>query len=296
MRVPRLTAWLWLAMAGFALFAGCGGDGDGARDESLRGRTITVWNNEHQPDRMAATREILADFTRRTGIRTELVAVPEDGLPGMVSDAGPGELADVILSASLSHSHAFAARGRFDTAAAEAVVERLGVDTFSQRALALVNQNGNAVAVPSDGWGQLLIYRRDLFERAGLDAPETLADVAMAAKKLDRPRMAGIAIATAPGDGFTAETFEHVSRPGVRMRARQPRRQSGDRIPRVRGGARVVRRRRAQLLVARRAGRRFHAQCVLRRAGGHGVLVPLPARRPGRIARRHAPELPPVCA
>jgi multiple sugar transport system substrate-binding protein len=209
--VPRVTAWLSLAVVGVALFAGCGGEGEGAEDASLRGRTITVWNNEHQPDRMAATREILADFTRRTGIRTELVAVPEDGLAGMVTDAAPGELPDVILSTSLAHSHAFAARGRFDAAAAQAVVERLGVDTFSQRALELVSRNGNAVGVPSDGWGQLLIYRRDLFERAGLDAPKTLADVAQAARELDGRRMAGIALATAPADSFTAETFEHVA-------------------------------------------------------------------------------------
>jgi multiple sugar transport system substrate-binding protein len=210
-RVPRLTRWLRLALAGVVLLAGCGGEQKGPEDASLRGRTITVWNNEYQPDRMAATRAILADFTRRTGIRTKLVAVPEDGLTDLVADAAPGELADVMLSVSLAQAHAFAAQGRSDPKAAQAVVERLGVDTFSQRALALVSRNGNAVGVPSDGWGQLLIYRRDLFERAGLDAPETLADVALAARTLDRPGMAGIALATASGDGFTAETFEHVA-------------------------------------------------------------------------------------
>jgi multiple sugar transport system substrate-binding protein len=208
--VSRLTAWLSLAVAGVALVAGCGG-GEGGKGASLRGRTITVWNNEHQPERMAATREILADFTRRTGIRTKLVAVPEDGLAGMIADATRGGLPDVVLSTSLSHTHAFAARGIFDAAAAQAVVERLGVDTFSPRALELVSRNGEAVGVPSDGWGQLLIYRRDLFERAALDAPKTLADIAAAARKLDRPGMAGIALATAPGDGFTAETFEHIA-------------------------------------------------------------------------------------
>ena len=207
----RLVGWVARALAGVVLVAGCGGDGQDAADASLRGRTITVWNNEHQPDRMAATRAILADFTRRTGIKTELVAVPEDGLADLVANTAPGELADVILSTSLNHAHAFAARGRFDAAAAQAVVERLGVDTFSQRALALVNRDGNAVGVPSDGWGQLLIYRRDLFERAGLDAPETVTDVARAAKRLDGPRMAGIALPTTRGDGFTAETFEHVA-------------------------------------------------------------------------------------
>jgi multiple sugar transport system substrate-binding protein len=74
-----------------------------------------------------------------------------------------------------------------------------------------VSREGVATGVPSDGWGQLLIYRRDLFEEAGLDAPETLDDVRAAAEELDSGSVAGITLATAAGDGFTAETFEHVA-------------------------------------------------------------------------------------
>jgi multiple sugar transport system substrate-binding protein len=68
-----------------------------------------------------------------------------------------------------------------------------------------------ATGVPSDGWGQLLIYRRDLFEKAGLDAPQTLDDVRAAAEQLNGDGVSGITLATAAGDGFTAETFEHVA-------------------------------------------------------------------------------------
>ncbi len=93
-------------------------------------------------------------------------------------------------------------------AASEATEGPQGHDDPS---VVLVEVDGEPAGVPSDGWGQLLIYRRDLFERAGLDAPTTLADVARAAKKLDGPRMAGIALATAAGESFTAETFEHVA-------------------------------------------------------------------------------------
>jgi multiple sugar transport system substrate-binding protein len=65
--------------------------------------------------------------------------------------------------------------------------------------------------VPSDGWGQLLIYRKDLFRAAGLKAPRTLDDVRRAAMRLHRDGLAGITLATAAGAGFTAETFEHVA-------------------------------------------------------------------------------------
>jgi hypothetical protein len=60
-----------------ALAAGCGGDDEGGGDgggSGASGETLTVWNNEFQPDRMAATQEILDDFTAETGIKTKQVA------------------------------------------------------------------------------------------------------------------------------------------------------------------------------------------------------------------------------
>ena len=190
-----------------ALAVGCGEDDPAP----VSGETLTVWNHESQPDRLEATQAILEDFTRSTGIKTEQLPVPEDGLPRMIRRArADGELPDVVLSTGMPHAHRYAAEGVFDAAAATEVIDRLGRETFSKRALALVSSDGREAGVPSDGWGQLLIYRKDLFDQAGLQAPQTLTDVVAAARELDRDGLAGIALATAPGDGFTAETFEHI--------------------------------------------------------------------------------------
>jgi multiple sugar transport system substrate-binding protein len=201
-----------------SVVAGCGGDDDGGEGggggdgASLRGQTVTVWNNEFQPDRMQATQDILADFTRKTGIKTKLVPVPEDQLSTLMTNAAAaGELPDVVLATPVADSHAFAREELFDAEAAQEVVERLGAETFSKKALELVSDDGVATGVPSDGWGQLLIYRKDLFDEAGIAAPKTLDDVRAAAEKLNKGSVAGITLATAPGDGFTAETFEHVA-------------------------------------------------------------------------------------
>ena len=74
--------------------AGCGGDdegggggGGGDSVESFRGETITVWNNEFQPDRLKATQAILDDFTKKTGVKTKQVAVPEDQLSTLITNA-----------------------------------------------------------------------------------------------------------------------------------------------------------------------------------------------------------------
>jgi multiple sugar transport system substrate-binding protein len=194
--------------------AGCGGDNGGGGDDSgaTKGQTITVWNNEFQPDRVKATQAILDEFTRKTGIKTKQVAVPEDQLSTLITNASAGgKLPDVVLATPVADSQAYAKEEIFDAEAAQEVVEKLGPDTFSKKALDLVTADGNATGVPSDGWGQLLLYRKDLFKKAGLEAPKSLDDVTAAAEKLNGNGMAGITLATAPGDGFTHETFEHVA-------------------------------------------------------------------------------------
>ena len=140
-----------------------------------------------------------------------VVAIGEDQLVPRVERArATGTLPDV-MQLPLDSAHAYARDGILDTGAAEEVVRQLREETFSQTALRLVSREGSVVAVPSDGWGQLLIYRKDLFRAAGLDEPRTLNDVRRAARRLHRDGLAGITLATAPGTGFTAETFEHVA-------------------------------------------------------------------------------------
>ena len=58
---------------------------------------------------------------------------------------------------------------------------------------------------------QVLYYRKDLFDAAGLQPPETYDDILAAAQALDTPEVAGFLGATTPGDGFTQQTFEHLA-------------------------------------------------------------------------------------
>jgi multiple sugar transport system substrate-binding protein len=205
------------SMAVLAVLAvGCGGDDDDDGGEAAgggSGETLTVWNNEFQPDRVKATQEILDEFTQKTGVKTKQVAVPEDQLATLMTNAAAAdELPDVVLATPVQQSQQYAAEEIFDSEAAQAVIDNLGADTFSDKAIELVSKDGVATGVPSDGWGQLLIYRKDVFDEAGLDTPQTLDDVRNAAEQLNgKNDMVGITLATAAGDGFTAETFEHIA-------------------------------------------------------------------------------------
>jgi multiple sugar transport system substrate-binding protein len=190
---------------------GCLGGKDAGEDVDPARQRITVWSLEYQPDRLRATQENLAAFTRATRIGVDLVPIGDDELPTRMARArSTGNLPDVA-QLPLDSLHTYAEEDLLDTTIPQDVLDRLGDETFSQTALSLASQESRIVGVPSDGWGQLLIYRRDLFERAGLPPPTSLQDVQRAARRLDRGGLAGITLPNAPDENFTAEVFEHIA-------------------------------------------------------------------------------------
>jgi multiple sugar transport system substrate-binding protein len=194
----------------FVFAVGCGASKNPGSPERGAAEPITVWTLENQPERVRATRSDLADFTRRSGVRVKLVVIGDGELPAMVDRAKRAGTLPDVAQLGMASAHRYLREGILNAEAAHDVVEGLGEDTFSARALSLVTSEGTLAAVPSDGWGQLLIYRKDLFDDAGLSAPRTPEDVERAAKRLQRAGMAGITLATSD-DSFTAETFEHVA-------------------------------------------------------------------------------------
>ena len=184
--------------------------GSGAASEAPSG-DITFWTAEDNQARVDAMKATIAKFTEASGINVETVAVAEDQLQSQItSAAAAGTLPDVFGALSLGFVHSLAADDIADGAAAAAVVDKLGRDTFSPRSLELVTADGNLVAVPSDSWTQLLVYRKDLFEAQGLAAPDNFAAIQAAAKALNTGGKAGIVLSTGP-DSFTQQTFEHFA-------------------------------------------------------------------------------------
>jgi multiple sugar transport system substrate-binding protein len=186
--------------------AACGGDEEPAAEG---GGKITVWSLENLPDRVAQTQAIIKKFTDQTGIQVELVPTDENQFTQLItSAAAANRLPDVVGALPLGAVAQMAAEELLDTEATDAVIDELGRDTFSGRALELTRLDDKQVAVPSDGWAQLLAYRKDLFDAAGLPVPDTFEKIQQAAQKLNKPGLAGITMATVPNDAFTAQTFE----------------------------------------------------------------------------------------
>lgn len=190
---------------GAALLSGCStSDADD--------NTLVVWSLEAQPDRMAATQRIAARFTQQTGIKVELVAVDENQFSQIVmSSAAADELPDAIGALPLNGTWQIAGNQLADRRAAQEVVDELGRDTFAEQALKLTQDGGQQVAVPSDGYAQLLVYRKDLFAKAGLPKPDTYQRILRAAEKLHRPGMTGLSMATSADDSATMQAFEAMA-------------------------------------------------------------------------------------
>src|SRR5215212_3299651 len=185
---------------------------DGGAGKNNNSRSLTFWTAEDNPDRVKATQAIINRFTQETNITVKVVAIGEDQLQSQIASASAaGTLPDVLAAASLGFVHSLAADGLTDPDAAAAVINALGRQTFSRRALDLVEANGKPVAVPSDSWTQLLIYRKDLFTEAGLAAPTTFEAIRAAATTLSGSGMAGIVAAAKADDSFTQQTFEYLA-------------------------------------------------------------------------------------
>lgn len=206
----RAVAAIATALLAAGTLAACGDDDGGDSGDSSK--SITVWIEEDLPDRVQATQDIVDAFTEETGIEVDLVAVAEDQFNQLLtSSAAAGDLPDVMGGIPLGQIQTMGSNDLVDTDAVAEVIDSLDESTFSERALDLVQGGDETLAVPSESWAQLLFYRQDLFDQAGLAAPSTYDDILNAAKVLDSDDVAGFVGATAPGDAFTEQTFEHVA-------------------------------------------------------------------------------------
>ncbi|MEM6428071.1 MAG: extracellular solute-binding protein [Deinococcota bacterium] len=173
---------------------------------------ITLWTTEEQPERLEVQEAIASRFEADTGIAVEIVPVSENQMGERVTAAfAAGELPDLIYH-PLSFTLSWAEAGILDSLSASEAIGELGEDTFGAGALNLVAFDGEYAAVPVDGWTQLLVYRADLFEEAGLAAPTTYGDVLAAIDALHNPPdLYGFVAATDSSQVYMMQVFEHIA-------------------------------------------------------------------------------------
>ena len=173
--------------------------------------TLRFWTTEEQPERLAKQEEMAAAFKEKTGIEVNVIPVTESDLGTRATAAfAAGDLPDVIYH-TVQYALPWAEAGILDTEAATEVFEKLGVDTFAPGAVAMAAVEDGVASVPVDGWTQMVIYRKDLFEENGLAAPDSYEDILAAVEKLHNPpEMFGFVAATKVDENFMSQVLEHV--------------------------------------------------------------------------------------
>ncbi|MEM1237792.1 MAG: extracellular solute-binding protein [Pseudomonadota bacterium] len=172
---------------------------------------LRFWTTEEQPDRLARQEAMAAEFAAESGHTVEVIPVSESDLGTRATAAfAAGDLPDVIYH-TLQYALPWAESGILDTDAATDAIENLGEGTFSSGALALAAVDGGFASVPVDGWTQMVVYRKDLFEANGLEAPTSYANVRAALEALHNPpEMYGFVAATKVDENFMSQVLEHV--------------------------------------------------------------------------------------
>jgi multiple sugar transport system substrate-binding protein len=180
---------------------------------------ITFWTTEVEKDRQDTQLQLAEQFTRATGIRVKVVPVEENLLAERVTAAYAAKSLPDVVFHPIDFTIGWSEAGILDSRSATEVIRALGQQTFAAGPLNLVRSPGGYAAVPADGWGQLLLYRKDLFAEKELAAPDSWESLLKAAQTLHNPpRVWGCEVGTDPGQAYTQQVFEHIALSnGVRL-------------------------------------------------------------------------------
>jgi len=198
-----LSTWLLATAAGAAMTA--------AIALPASAQELRFWTTEHQPARMAKQQEMAAEFEAKTGIKVNVIPVEESDLNTRVTAAfAANDLPDVIYYTQ-QYVGPWSEAGILDTEASTEVINDLGKDTFAPGALEMAQYEGDLAGVPVDGWTQLIVYRKDLFDAKGLAAPTSYENIVKAVNALHNPpEMYGFVAATKVDENFMSQVLEHV--------------------------------------------------------------------------------------
>lgn len=192
-RIPRLA--LTASLGCLALLAtACGGGGGGTSGASDgEPVTLTMWSW------MVGTEEVVDQFNAtHKDIKVEYTEITAgtDGYSKIDSAIKAGSAPDVV-GMEYAMLPEFASQGNL-----EDLTEHSGklVKSFPESLQSLVTPGGRTWGVPFDVTPQLLYYRTDLFERAGVEVPRTWAEFEKAAEKI-KAADKGTRILNAPKGG-----------------------------------------------------------------------------------------------
>ena len=127
----------------------------------VRAPSLNVWINETSPEHKDLLQGMMEDFHQKSGVDVSLQMVSPMLLPDLMQTAVLSDtLPDIVLH-PLEYTVAWTEKGVLDPRLTGTILDEIGRDTFDPAALELVTVDGQPAAIPSDGFKQIWLYRKD---------------------------------------------------------------------------------------------------------------------------------------
>ena len=214
MKKKAIATLMAVGMAA-SLFAGCGGSETSSAgtagtadtaasaasetDAPLEGE-ITFWHSFTQGARMDAIQKAADAFMQENpGVKINIetyswgdfntkwnAGITTGDLPDISTAQGTGEVVEMINAGVINP--------------VDDIVDEIGRDRFSTNALADMTMDGAVYGIPYYSHAQVMWYRTDLLEQAGLEIPQTWDEFYDAAVALTKDGTYGAAFSCSPND------------------------------------------------------------------------------------------------
>jgi len=188
-RYVRTAAFGTTALLAVAGLAACSDSDDEGGSDTVK---ITIANHVWTD----IIKEKISEFEEETGLNVEITQLGEDQLSDQYNvklNAGTDEL-DVMMYRPLQEGKLFAQNG-YMADLTEKVKENSDWDweDFQEGPVSVTTYEDQVVGVPLITESEVLYYRTDLLEEAGLEPPSTLEELEDAARQIheDNPDIAG---------------------------------------------------------------------------------------------------------
>lgn len=177
---------------------------------------VDFWTSDNEPNRVAVYRRLAAQYrAQHPGVEVNIIPFVESTTLQQLEAASAESRLPDLLRVGIEWAPALDSAGLLDAAAAQAVVDSIGVADFRDGVLSMVTdaESGRLLVVPYDGWIQALWYRRDRFEAMGLNRPISWADINQACDAIEAggdPAFA-LVLPTADDQTYIHQVFEQVA-------------------------------------------------------------------------------------
>lgn len=201
----KLAVLLAGTMLATSMLAGCGGSGGnsggtaGSADSGELSGEITFWHSFTQGPRLESIQATADKFMEENpGVKINIetfswadfytkwtTGLASGNVPDM-STALPGHVVEMMDAGAIIPL--------------DDLIDEIGRDKFSEKALSEGEQDGECYSVPLYSHAQVMWYRKDLLANAGLEVPTTWDEFAEAAKALTKDGVYGCSFPCGSGD------------------------------------------------------------------------------------------------